>query len=820
MDSYNSRETRFVEVLLPLNLNKSFTYRVPFNLNAEIDIGKRVTVPFGKSKFMAGVISGIGYQPPKEYEAKYIVDIIDEYPIVSDVQLSFWEWISNYYMCSLGQVLNAALPAGLKMEGEAKVILHPDFNWNQISWDQSELKILEHLENQIEASISQLIQAMPFQGVHKYLRSLYMKEAILIKEDISSSYSTKKEKLLSISPEYSTDEELNRLFQQLERKAPKQVEVLMRMLSLADVTSKHNLKDLNKAGLSKAAINGLVEKGILILESVDVSRIQLSANMEFKLSLSAEQNRANEQISEAFHQHKPALLHGITSSGKTLIYMSRINQALKDGKQVLYLLPEIALTSQLLDRLASYFGDKMVVSHSKFSNNERVEAYYRIQSGEPLLILGTRSAIFLPFQDLDLIVVDEEHESSFKQHEPAPRFQARDAALYLAHMLNSNVILGSATPSFESYYNATQNKYELVELNKRYDDAILPEIVLVDMQEQKKQKRNSGIFSDVLIAALREAREQGKQSILFQNKKGYVPVLECTQCSWTPQCINCDISLTYYKFQNNLRCHYCGYTREPVHKCAACGHNGLELIGYGTERIEDELNLYLPELKTQRLDYNTTRRKTSHKKIIKAFAQGEIDVLIGTQMVAKGLDFDKVSLVGIVNADHLLNFPDFRAYERAYQLMMQVAGRAGRRRERGKVYIQSAKIDHPVLHHMIDDSFKDFYSHELSEREVFHYPPFNRLIKITLKHRDALQLHKCGQTAQLTFNRAFGKLMLGPEKPYIGKIRNMYLLNFLLKLDHSASLSGQKKVLRKLLDQLEQDEQFKGIRIVIDVDPI
>ncbi|MFY0642912.1 MAG: primosomal protein N' [Bacteroidia bacterium] len=820
MDRHDTRQTLFSEVLLPLRLPKVFTYRIPFDLNEEAIVGKRVIVPFGKNKTLAGIIIKLSERPPKHYEAKYIFDIIDDQAIIDDVQLKLWWWIASYYMCTTGEVMNAALPAGLKLEGSSKLILNPDFNWSNNEHGEIETQILTILENHVEMPLSTLVKLLKPKSIYKYIRSLYMKGDLLIQENLEQRYKPKFEKHLSLNKDFQAEEQLHELFNKLERRAPKQLQVLMTMLNQRE-QEMFSLKELVEKGASKAAINALLGKSVLDLHMVETSRLIQQKSSQDEISLSPSQEKVRKAIQNSFEANKAALLHGVTSSGKTLIYIDFIKEMLKKGKQVLYLLPEIALTSQLVTRLAAHFGEQMVVSHSKFSTNERVEVYYKIRNAEPLLIVGTRSAIFLPFKELSLIIVDEEHESSFKQHEPAPRFHARDTALYLAQLHKSHVLLGSATPSIESYHNALSGKYELIELHERYDESSMPEVELVDMLTQKKQKRNSGVFSDTLLNALLQTKKDGKQSILFQNKKGYVPILECTQCGWTPHCINCDISLTYYKYQNNLRCHYCAYTRPPVSQCGACGNNALEMIGYGTERIEDELNLYAPELKTQRLDYNTTRRKTSHEKIIKAFAQGDIDVLIGTQMVAKGLDFQNVRTVGVVNADHLLNFPDFRAHERAFQLMTQVAGRAGRRQEVGKVYIQSGKADHAVLASVKNHDYKQLFDTELAEREQFNYPPFSRLVKITLKHRDALQLHKATQQATYSLKRSFADLLLGPEKPYVGKVRNWYLMNYLLKMGNNpSSINQNKHILFQQLNILEQQPEFKGIRVSLDIDPI
>ena len=821
MDIEELRQTLFIEVLLPLNLKSTFTYRVPHQLNEEIIIGKRVSVPFGKKKIMAGLIYSISEKPPKQYEARYIFDVIDNEPIVEDAQLQLWNWISYYYMSSIGLVYNAAMPAGLKLEGESKMILHPDYSEGSVTLDDKETVIVESIKAGKELTISQAASLLKLNTIHKYIKSLYLKGVILLKEDINEVYKPKLISYISIQSEYQNDAQLSELFNSLEKRAKQQLKVLMTFIQIAGTDGEIEKSELVKADVSAPAINALITKGILFQDQRAKSRIELTDGDTEIEALQPEQADALIKINEAFSEFKPALLFGVTSSGKTHIYSHLIQERLAKGKQVLYLLPEIALTTQLIQRLQQYFGSQLVVSHSKFSNNERVEVYHEIAKGTPLLIVGTRSAIFQPFKNLDLIIVDEEHESSYKQHEPSPRFHARDTALYLAAKNKINILLGSATPALESYFNALQDKYALIPLTKRYDNAILPQIEVVDMQLQKKQKRIRGIFSDTLLKAIEENKANGKQTILFQNKKGYVPVLECNVCSWTPKCKNCDISLTYYKYQNNLRCHYCGYTQPVINQCAACGNNGIELIGYGTERIEDELSLYLPELSIKRLDYNTTRLKNSHKKIIKEFAEGNIDVLIGTQMVAKGLDFENVTMVGVLNADHLLNFPDFRANERTFQLLTQVAGRAGRRKDQGIVYLQTSKPNHFIIERIVDNDYTGMYETEITERQNFHYPPYNRLIKITLKHKDALELYKLGVHCKSHLTSYFGDRLLGPEKPYVSKIRNLYILNFVIKIENTGnSIKEEKRKLRKAISELEQDKRYNTTRIILDVDPL
>lgn len=820
MDNFDPRQTLFIEVLLPLNLSNTFTYRVPYELNEEVIVGKRVSVPFGKSKVMAGLIFSIQETPPKDYQARYIFDILDNETIVHLFQLELWAWMASYYMTSLGLVYNAAMPAGLKLEGESKLILNPDYD-STLELDPNEFILLETLKANKEISIAQASSLLKLKQIHKYIHSLYLKGCILLKEDINEVYKPKVVNYITISPDIQSDKQLNLLFDELEKRAKKQLQALMTFIAKYSITGEAEKTELAKHDLTNSAINALIDKGVFLQESRTKSRLNYSENREAIEALETEQEEAYHQIQRAFLDQKPALLFGVTGSGKTHIYSKLIQENIDQGKQVLYLLPEIALTSQLIDRLQKYFGEHLIVSHSKFSNNERVEVYKSIHSGKPQLIVGTRSAIFQPFQNLGLIIVDEEHESSFKQNEPAPRFNARDIALYLASKKGANILLGSATPAVESYYNATQGKYALVQLTKRYDGALMPHIEIVDMQAQKKQKRIRGIFSDTLLDAIAEAKKNNKQVILFQNKKGYVPVLECNVCAWTPKCQNCDISLTFYKYQENLRCHYCGYTQEVVSQCGLCNNKGIELIGYGTERIEDELTLYMPELRVKRMDQNTTRLKNAHSNLIHEFAEGKIDVLIGTQMVAKGLDFENVTTVGILNADHLINFPDFRANERAFQLMTQVAGRAGRRKEQGKVYIQTSKPDHYVIQQIVDHDYVGMYNNDIAERKSFDYPPYHRLVKISLKHKDPLLLSRLGSMVKQQLIAYFGNSLLGPEKPYVSKIRNWYILNFVLKIENNGPIvREQKRILALAVDQLHKQKDFSQARIIVDVDPM
>lgn len=821
MDNSDTIQTLFVEVLLPLNLKNLFTYRVPIELNEEIIVGKRVSVPFGKKKILAGLIFSIHEKPPKDYEAKYLIDVIDNDTIVDQNQLELWNWMSNYYMSSLGLVYNAAMPAGLKLEGESKMVLNPDFNPDNATLDTKETILIEAIRSAKEISITQATSYLKSRSIHKYVKSLYLKGAILLKDDLQKNYTAKTTTYIKINDEIASEDQLNDIFNQLEKRAKAQLKTLMTFIAHFGIKSECEKTKLAKHDVTNASINALIDKGIFIQEKREKSRLQFSLKENPIEKLNDAQNQALIEIKSGFNEKKTVLLHGITGSGKTHIYSHLIKEVLDKKQQILYLLPEIALTSQLITRLQEYFGKKLLVSHSKFTNNERVEIYQAIASGESYLIVGTRSAIFQPLKHLGLIIVDEEHESSFKQHEPAPRFNARDTALYLAHKRQVPIILGSATPAIESTFNAQHSKFRLVSLTKRHNHSKLPKIEVVDMKLQKKQKRIRGIFSDTLIEAIADAKKEGKQTILFQNKKGYVPVLECNVCAWTPKCQNCDISLTYYKYQENLRCHYCGFKQEVVNQCVTCGNKGIELIGYGTERIEDELSLYLPDLSIRRMDYNTTRLKNAHTKIINEFASGKIDVLIGTQMVAKGLDFENVTTVGILNADHIINFPDFRSNERAYSLITQVAGRAGRKKDLGKVYLQTSMPDHPIIQKILDHDYVGMYENDLNEREKFNYPPFYRLIQITIKHKDALELYKLGGIAKNKLSTYFGSSLLGPEKPYVGKIRNWYILNFVLKIPNQGGpIKAQKSKLLQAIHQLEKTKEFNKARVIIDVDPL
>lgn len=824
MDTSPGKATFFVTVLLPLPLEKEYTYRIPSELNEEIEIGKRVVVQFGRKKVYSGLIISVSTNAPADYEAKYILSILDDRPSVSETQLKFWKWISDYYMSPLGLVMNLALPGGLKLQSESKVVL----NQEQVELglpvlDPLEEIILNQLYEGKEPTIDEIAALIQKKSPHKYLKSLYDKNLIFIVENIKERYQPKLIRYIGLAPDYLNDSQLKVIFDQLEKRSPKQLQVLMHLLSEGKRDIKvPKLEFKKKNGLSDSAIKSLLDKGILEEDFVQVDRVKLDYPEELKTNTLADfQTKAVQEIKEHWSEQKPVLLQGDTSSGKTHIYIQLMEEAIERGEQSLYLLPEISLTTQLIQRIQAYFGELVMVSHSRFSENERMEIWSKIHSGEVKILIAPRSGIFMPFQNLGLIIVDEEHETSYKQFEASPSYHARDCSIVLAQMNEAKVVLGSATPAIESRYNASEGKYGLVSIEGRYSGVEMPVFEVVDMLEERRKKMNTGLFSSVLLNEIQTAISLKEQVILFQNRKGYVPVVECDVCSWAPKCVNCDITLTYYKNENKLKCHYCGYNRGPIKDCPACGNQSLILKGYGTERIEDELSAIMPNLRIQRYDQNTTRTKTAFKKIISEFEQGEIDVLIGTQMITKGLDFDHVNTVGIMDADHALNFPDFRAFERSFQLMVQVAGRAGRRSKRGKVIIQTKQAEHQVIQQTKEYNYKELYEQEIESRKAFAYPPFSRLILLTLKHKNYHVLAAGSEMLVKQLKYGLGDRVLGPEEPYVGRIRNLYLMNILIKIDHqNKNLRKHKTFIREVIRNFKTAKDYQSVKVQINVDPI
>jgi len=816
---FSERETLFVEVILPLSLAINYTYRVPFELNESIAVGKRVVVQFGKHKIYTALVKTIGKQPPELYEAKYIIDVVDEHPVITENQFKFWDWITVYYLCNEGDVMAAALPTGLKLASETILVLRDELP-DELILSEKESLIVEVLHKQQRMSIDDVAILLGQKTVYPIINSLLGKEVVYIAEEVIEKYKPLLKSFITLNPFYKEEANLKELFTVLDR-APKQLDALLAYLKLAKTeTTIPKQQLLEESGSGQAALKSLVDKEIFKVEKRQVSRLN-DATDEFELNfeLSQAQQHAFNEIERQFIEKDVVLLHGITASGKTQLYIKLIEKAIASGGQVLFLLPEIALTTQIVERIKRYFGDKIGVYHSKFNDNERVEIWNKVLNGSYQVVLGARSAVFLPFKELKLIVVDEEHESSYKQHEPAPRYQARDAAVFLAQLHQTKIVLGSATPSIESFYNAATDKYGLVVLNERFGGVQLPLQEVVSIAEETKRKKMTSYFTSVLIDDISLALEKEEQVILFQNRRGYATILICATCGYAPKCVNCDVSLTFHKTSGKLHCHYCGYHQSSINICPACGSVHIEQKGFGTERIEEELSLIFPDVKIARLDLDSTRTKNGMQQIISDFQDKKTQILIGTQMVAKGLDFDNVSLIGVINADTLLNYPDFRAFERSYQLLAQVAGRAGRRDKQGKVCIQAYDDSHRIIKQVIANDYAQMYADEMEERKQFNYPPFSRLIFINVKHKDANVLNFAAQTLANSLRAQLGNRILGPEQPLVARIRNYYIKQIIIKTEKNAAIQKVKAVLKDTIKDFNAQKDFKSVITQIDVDP-
>ena len=821
------RKTLFADVILPVPIRKEFTYRVPFELNETLFSGARVVVPFGRAKLITGIVSSIHENIPQDYQAKLIEHQLDDHPIITPKQYTFWKWISAYYMAPIGDVMNAALPANFKLASETKIVLHPDFNIDPKLLTEREVEVVTALELREVLDLKEISEIIGIKTVQPIIKKLIDKKAVLSLEELNDKFTPKTASFIRLSDAYSQEENISDYIQLLESKKgkDKQVKALLTLIHLT-IKNQDKLvlkKDLIDEEISSSSINTLEKNGIIVQERIEIARLDTNSIMtqEFK-QLSQSQSLALDEIHMAFEEDKVAMLHGVTGSGKTEIYVQLIQEHLDLGQQVLFLLPEIALTTQLIQRLSAYFGEQIGVYHSKFNQNERIEIWNHVLNDDMnkyRIILGARSSIFLPYRNLGLIIVDEEHESSYKQYDPSPRYNARDCAIVLSKLHNAKILLGSATPSIESYYNAKSNKYKLVELNDRFGKVLLPEILCADVKKERKKKSMKSHFTSFLIDHMREVLNIGEQIILFQNRRGYTPYWMCEICNWTPKCVNCDVSLTYHKHSNNLKCHYCSYASKPVGSCSACGSNRLNMLGFGTEKIEDELAIMFPEKKVKRMDLDTTRSKNAYANILNDFDTGKIDILIGTQMVTKGLDFKNVNLVGILDADMLLNRANFRAFERSFQLMTQVAGRSGRRQKRGKVIIQTGDPEHWVIEKVIDHDFKGFYKSEIIERENYFYPPYFKIIEITLKHRDENKLIKAAYDLSIQLRNSFKERVLGPEFPVVKRINNLFLKKIILKIEKDASDKKVKERIHQIVDEFYSVPINKSIRVVIDVDP-
>lgn len=817
----------FVDLIIPLSLPNLFTYFVPEEFEGELTVGKRVVVQFGKSKMYTGIIRTIHNNPPTNYQAKAIEYVLDDSPIVLENHLKLWEWISTYYMANIGDVMQMALPSGFKLVSETKVLL-TDVPIDFDLLDDKEYLVVEALQIQPILSLIEISELLGIKSIHPIVKSLLEKEIILIEEEVQKKYKPKTESYIRINSKiYNSEESLSRAFELLSR-APKQEDVLLRLIGLPTFNfTDFKIKKSSFAkqfSLATGNIAKLVEKEILIDELVDSSRIlNFDGHVEEMPLLDSKQEIALESVKEGFVQNKPVLLHGVTGSGKTEIYLHLIKKVIDEGKEVLYLLPEIALTAQLINRLQKVFGGAVGIYHSKFNLNEKVEIWNELNkpNGKFKIIIGARSSLFLPFNNLGLIIVDEEHENTYKQYDPAPRYHARDAAVYLSYVNKIPVVLGSATPSIDSYYNAKIGKYHLVELKTRYGGIAMPEIFCADVKEEKKKKIMKGLFSDLLLTHIQEALDNHEQVILFQNRRGYAPMLECDVCGHVEKCVRCDVSLTYHKHSNILRCHYCGYMQQISVSCSACGSVETGFKGSGTEQIQEEFAKLFPKAKLARLDLDTTKRKYAYQDIITDFEDREIDVLIGTQMLTKGLDFEHVSVVGVLNADQMLGFPDFRAFERAYQLMLQVSGRAGRREKRGKVIIQTYNPHHAVIRNVIDYDYLSLYNSEILIRKNFYYPPFFRLITITFKHKNQNLLDAAadGVTSGIKASLAEAAIVLGPEYPSIARINNFYHKKTMIKIPKNVAIVEVKNIIQQWIDKFKNDITYRSVRYNIDVDP-
>ena len=824
----SERKTFFADILLPVPVHQVFTYRVPFELNEQLKFGIRVIVPFGKSKLLTGIVIDIHERVPEAYQAKFIEHVLDDYPIVTTKQFQFWKWISSYYMAPLGDVMNAALPANFKLSSESKVVLHPDFE-NDQQLDEREQIIVDSLRTNEQMNLKELSSVVGIKTIQPLIKKMIEKRIILSIESLNERFSPKSMVCYLLSETFTDEELLTSFISGLEKKSSsrKQLEALLTVLSegkyQGNSISPVSRKELVEKGVSLSALQTLERNGVLESQRIEVSRLNgLNVDLKNKKNLTPAQQQALNEIRKSEETHVVTLLHGVTGSGKTELYVELIEEQLAQGKQVLFLLPEIALTTQLIERLSAYFGEQIGVYHSKFNQNERVEIWNTVLANDPTkyrLIIGARSSIFLPYQELGLIIVDEEHENTFKQMDPSPRYNARDAAIVLGHLHKAKVLLGTATPSIESYTNALDGKYGLVELSERYLGLQMPVIYCANIRSEKKNKSMHSHFSSQLMDAINEALHAGEQVILFQNRRGYTPMWSCEVCAWTPRCKNCDVSMTYHKHTNSLKCHYCGHVSAPVGSCGACGSNRLKMVGFGTEKIEDELSLFLPNTVIKRLDLDSTRSKNAYETIIHEFENRQIHILVGTQMITKGLDFDNVGLVGILDADMLLNRPDYRAFERAFQLMVQVAGRAGRKNKKGKVIIQTSNPDQWVLGRVMEHDFKGFYETEIQERKLFFYPPYYKMIHLTLRNTDERKLNAAAQNLTDKLRIVFKERVVGPEFPLIKRIQNFFIKEIKIKIEKDAPDRKVKDKIQEAIDLFYAEADNKSSRLSIDVDP-
>jgi len=818
-------EALYANVLLPQLLPKALTYFVPVELESLVQIGVRVIVPLGKQRLLAGIVTEIHRKNPEGIDTREIESVLDDVPIVLPAHLDFWSWLARYYACTPGEVMSAALPSGLKLSSETK--------FEAVDVDTHMLNEREQIVHSASKkrwgiTLDEISALLGQKSAHNLVRSMLQKGALRSHEEMSTGYKPKLVEELCLTSEYDDQGKLQEAMLQLEQKrARKIVESLQVYLKESGLLRSNGVwmetRLLVSKGASSAALKKLIERGIMQSRNKEMGRVEGDWMGVADLhTLSDEQNRALQEILNSWQQNPVCLLHGVTSSGKTEVYAELMRRTLQEGKQVLLLVPEIALTTQQTRRLKKFFGTRLGVYHSGYSSHERTVIWNKVLSavpGECDIILGARSSIFLPFTRLGLIIVDEEHDNSYKQQDPAPRYNGRDTAITLSRLFDARVLLGSATPSIESYWNAQRGKYGLVEMLVRHGGVSLPEIALVDIRKELKAKTMQSVFSTELIDAIKTSTDNGRQVIIFQNRRGYAPLWECDACGWVPSCTRCDVSLTYHKQSEELRCHYCGYSTKPVEACHVCGSVVMKMVGHGTQKIEEDLRTILPELIVERMDFDTTRSKASYNRIIAEFQERKTHILVGTQMITKGLDFDNVGLVGILSADRMMSFPDFRSMERSFQTLTQVAGRAGRRGEQGKVIIQTYDPQHWLLGWVQTGDFKSFFAKEIEERRKFAYPPYQRLIQITLKHKDAQRVDEAAELLRRNLLPMLGERMLGPERPLISRVKNLYLQQFLVRLNKNKEGNEMKENVIHLTRMLMRYQEFSNLRIAIDVDP-
>lgn len=832
-------DTFFVDVILPLHIHGTYTYRVPQEYNDDIRVGQRVVVQFGSRKLYSALVRRIHQEMPN-YTVKYILSILDPHPIVTEQQFRFWEWIAQYYMCYVGDVMSIALPSAFRLASESAVSIHPDFSGELGDLSENEMRIVQLLADHPVMTVDDISRAIGLQKMMPLLNTMIEREIIVMDEELRDRYTPRTSTYISLTAEYGDEGLLKELFDQLERKksAQKQVDLMLKFMQMSQmgrtaVARRELLHPNDGHPVSESALKTLIRNGVLQQEEQVESRLE-----QYDLLTSPDTISLNEEQQHAFdYLNAPdvprvSLLHGVTSSGKTEVYIRLIHEVLEQGKQVLFLLPEIALTAQIINRLRKYFGARVGVYHSRFSASQRAEVWQRTLSANPdqryQLLLGARSALFLPYQDLGLIIVDEEHDSSYKQYDPAPRYHGRDAAIYLAHLWGARTVLGSATPSIESFFNAQNGKYGFCEMRKRYGGLQMPEVLCADMKEEcSRIRRELGSayngqvphFSQFLLEHIETALHNHEQVILFQNRRGFSLRIECDDCHWTPQCQHCDVSLVYHKATNSMRCHYCGYSIPLPDECPACHGHRLTMKGFGTERIEDDLSILFPDAQVARMDLDSTTQKNRYLEIINDFQDRRIDILVGTQMVTKGLDFENVSVVGIVSADNLIYFPDFRAFERAFQQMTQVSGRAGRHGHQGKVIIQTFNPWHQAIRNVIDNDYLAMYQSQITERRVFRYPPYYRLIDITLKHRDKEVLNEAAARYATQLRGVFATRVIGPEYPSVTRVRGLYLKKILLRFERNEAVAQAKTIILDMEEKVKAEKRFSALQIHFDVDP-